>query len=352
MIFEIYEWEEIKDQFLESTLIIGNGSSVALDDAFSYKSLKEYAENNKCFDQNVLELFKEFDTDDFELILRLVWHATVINEKLGVRDKKTKKAYENIRDALISTVRDIHSNYDVIDRSLLDLYNFTQKFRTIISLNYDLIMYWILMYGNSKRDGHKFKDCFIRGRFNRNWYEFRNKLYEKENTLVFYPHGNLCLARDIEDEEFKIEANGHRLLDRILSNWDSNKMIPLFISEGTKDKKLKAIETSAYLNTVYYEVIPEIFKSYKRSKEKNFYNLVIYGWSLGEHDEHILRQILLPINGRSRNIRGNKLAISIYKINNEKCTAFYQKIKKIISEDIKLEIYFFDSSDAGCWNNP
>lgn len=352
MEFEIYQWKDIESEFNDSTLLIGNGSSVALDGNFSYKTLKKYAENKESFNDDVLELFEEFDTDDFELILRLVWHATVINEKLGVRDKKTKRAYENVREALINTVRDIHSSYDVVENSLPYLYGFTKKFRTIISLNYDLIMYWILMYGNRQTDGHKFKDCFVNGSFRRDWYELRNRLKEKENTLVFYPHGNLCLARNILDEEIKIEANGVNLLNTILEKWNSEEVIPLFISEGTKEKKLKAIETSAYLSIVYHEVLPEILNFYKPPTDKYFDNLVIYGWSLGKHDEHILKQILNPMNKKSRNIKRNRLAISIYEPTQEKCFDVYKKIKKVLGEEIVMKLYFFDSTDAGCWNNP
>lgn len=42
-------------------------------------------------------LFQEFDTTDFELILRLVWHAKLINEKLRIEESTTNKAYENIK---------------------------------------------------------------------------------------------------------------------------------------------------------------------------------------------------------------------------------------------------------------
>lgn len=351
MEFKIYEWEDIESKFNDSTLLIGNGSSVALDDSFSYRSLKKYAENKESFNDDVLELFDEFDTDDFELILRLVWHATVINEKLGVRDKKTKRAYENVREALINTVRDIHSSYYIVENSLPYLYDFTKKFRTIISLNYDLIMYWILMYGNNKSDGHKFKDCFINGTFKRDWYELRNRLRETENTLVFYPHGNLCLARNILDEEIKIETNGINLLDTILNEWHNEEVIPLFISEGTKEKKLKSIETSAYLSIVFHEVLPQILKVYKSRADMYSNNLVIYGWSLGEHDEHILKKILKPVNNENRNFSRNRLAISIFEPTQEKCFDIYQKIKKVLGEEVKMKLYFFDSRNAGCWNN-
>ena len=53
---------------------------------------------------------------------------------------------------------------------------------------------------------------------------------------MFYPHGNLSLARDIYDEEYKISSNGSNLLESILSIWRRGKAVPLFISEGTAEK--------------------------------------------------------------------------------------------------------------------
>ncbi|MDC4901867.1 DUF4917 family protein, partial [Acinetobacter baumannii] len=139
------------------------------------------------------------------------------------------------------------------------LYEFTKNFKTIISLNYDLILYWIMMHGNDQRDGHKFKDCFISNIFQDDWSKFRSPIgKEKDITLVFYPHGNLSLDRNIYDEEYKISNNGSNLLNSILKTWSRGKAVSLFISDGTAEKKLKSILSSGYLQTVNDEVLPSI----------------------------------------------------------------------------------------------
>lgn len=350
MTYQIHQWEDIKDNFLEATLLIGNGASVALDPKFSYTSLKEYAEENEELDEDILKLFNEFDTNDFEHILRLVWHASIINNKLKIADDRTQKAYENIRDALIQSVRAIHSTYDQINVSLPTLYEFTKNFKTIISLNYDLILYWIMMHGNDQRDGHKFKDCFISNIFQDDWSKFRSPIgKEKDITLVFYPHGNLSLARNIYDEEYKISNNGSNLLNSILKTWSRGKAVPLFISEGTAEKKLKSILSSGYLQTVYDEVLPSIF-----STESSGNNLVIYGWALGEHDTHILKRILCGRNRSSLNNNSiNKIAISLYNPTQDDCFRIVQTIKKSLNvSELELQLYFFNSASSGCWNNP
>ncbi|MDC5224890.1 DUF4917 family protein [Acinetobacter baumannii] len=350
MTYKIHQWKDIKDNFLEATLLIGNGASVALDPKFSYTSLKEYAEHNDELDADILKLFREFDTNDFEYILRLVWHASIINNKLKIQDDRTQKAYENIRDALIHSVRAIHSDYDQIKENLPNLYEFTKKFKKIISLNYDLILYWIMMHGNDQRDGHKFKDCFKDGIFQRDWRKFGSPIWgETDVTLVFYPHGSLSLARNIYDEEFKISNNRFNLLESILSTWQSGVAVPLFISEGTAEKKLKSILSSEYLRAVYDEVLPSIFLTNNKG-----HNLVIYGWALGEHDIHILKRILCA---RYRpflvNRSINKIAISLYRPTQDDCFRIDQAIKKSLNvNDLNLQLYFFDSASSGCWNNP
>ncbi len=350
MPYQIYQWNDIKDQFQESTLLIANGASIALDPQFSYTSLKEYAENNNELEKDILRLFKEFNTDDFEHILRLVWHAAIINNKLNIRDDKTQRAYENIRNALISSVRAIHSDYDEIKETLPTLYEFTKNFKTIVSLNYDLILYWIMMYGNSLQDGHNFKDCFNRNTFQMDWRKLRTPIRgQTDVTLVFYPHGNLSLARDIYDEEYKISSNRSNLLESILATWQSGDAVPLFISEGTTEKKLNSILSSRYLQTVYNEVLSNILIPISSSNPNNKHSLVVYGWSFGVHDMHILKKIL----HHHPNDSCNKIAISLYKPHQKDCFNIEQTIKGCLGvQNLEIQLYFFNSASDGCWNIP
>lgn len=84
--YEIKQWNDIKDDYVGASLIIGNGASIALHKKFDFGSLKEEAEKLQLFDEDVAMLFNEFNTSDFELILRLVWHAKLVNEKLKIKD--------------------------------------------------------------------------------------------------------------------------------------------------------------------------------------------------------------------------------------------------------------------------
>ena len=104
---EIKKWSDIKDDYT-GDLLIGNGASIAVDSKFSYGSLKKHATENGLLTDDVQSIFDFFHTDDFELILRIVWQATNVNKSLDIEDEKTEKAYEHVRDCLIDAVRDIH----------------------------------------------------------------------------------------------------------------------------------------------------------------------------------------------------------------------------------------------------
>lgn len=350
MTFVISEWNNIKDEFKRSTLIIGNGASIALDKNFRYESLMEFAKDNQQLNEDVLSLFDYFNTNDFEHVLRLVWHAAVINKVLKITDQRTQEAYENVRNALIETVRTIHSGWGEISVHFETLYKFTKEFKNIISINYDLILYWIIMYGNYINDGHVFKDCFVDSKFKENWQELRNSYRERINTLVFYPHGNLCLLRNINDAEFKASAtSSNNLLDSILNSWNSERYVPLFICEGTKEKKMAAIKRSPYLNTIYSELLPSIWE--KSLLYPDSFNLVIYGWSIGEHDHHLIDKFFE--NRDDLNNDSIKIAIGLYSSAQSECLRIEKVIKDSLNvTELKLKLYFFDSKSSGCWNNP
>lgn len=336
--YAIKDWAEIKDDYENGNLIIGNGASVALHQKFRFDSLKEEAEKLRLFNEDISKLFIEFDTSDFELILRLVWHAKLVNKHLGIIDQKIDSAYENIKEALIKVVKEVHCEHSDIADQLPQLYQFTKQFRTVVSLNYDLILYWILMYGNRNEDGHRFKDCFQgSGLFRNNWQDLRNPIRkEKEVTLSLYQHGNLSIFRDAKNTETKVQRGDFEgLLEVITSQWEDNK-IPLFVAEGTGTKKLESIKSSPYLSTIFYEVLPDLITQKA--------NLVIYGWSLGKQESHLVKQIF-------KNKQSGKVAISIFQNNQEECHRIYRLIK---NEKVapNIEIEFFDSQSSGCWNNP
>lgn len=331
MPYAIAQWTQIAPYYQRGTILLGNGASMAVSRSFGYGSLLEHAQQSGLLADDVDRLFRFFGTSDFELVLRLVWQASNVNKSLEIPDHRTHQAYVNVRDCLIQAVRDVHPEYDQVNGQLPSMYQFLKGFDTVISLNYDLLVYWTMTYGLNIQDGHLFKDCFLGngayGEFDDAWQRFRRTYREQANTLVFYPHGNLALCRNAVEQELKIHSVGAGLLEAILQAWRSERVVPLFVSEGTMQQKLASIQNSYYLATVYREVLTS-----QRS------TLTLFGWGLGEHDRHLLK--------RMRGTGVQKVAVSVFRDDQVYCNYAYQ----IIRDDLgPVQVDFFDSESPGCW---
>lgn len=331
MPFEIQPWANISANY-RGTIILGNGASISVSPRFAYTSLLQHTLNNGLLPNDVQQLFGFFQTNDFELVLRLVWQASNVNRALQIPDARTHNAYIRVRESLIQAVRDIHPEYNEISDQIPNIYSFLKRFDTVISLNYDLIVYWAMTHGLGIYDQHSFKDCFVNGHFDENWQRFRQSIgpYDREISLVFYPHGSLILCRNSVEQESKINSQKIGLLGSILDLWQSERFIPLFVSEGTAFQKVSAIHNSYYLSTIYREVFPA---------QKT--DLTIYGWGLGEHDIHILRKMT--------NTGIRRVAISVYGNDQAYCNRSYQIVRETLGAHIHVD--FFDCNSNDCWNH-
>lgn len=330
MPFTIHPWFELAQRY-EGTILLGNGASIAVSPRFAYSSLLEHVRQQDNLTEDVSRLFDFFNTEDFELILRIVWQATNVNKSLQIQDERTHAAYVRIRECLIQAVREVHPEHNEITEQLPLMYQFLKRFDTVISLNYDLIVYWVMTYGLDINDRHRFKDCFLTGGiFEQDWQRLRGTYgYEQSNTLVFYPHGSLVLCRNRVEQERKIHIQGSGLLESILERWQSEEVVPLFVSEGTHMQKVSSIQNSFYLSTVYREVLAEPRES-----------LVILGWGMGEHDVHLLK--------RMAGSGINRVAVSVFRRDQAYCNRVNLLIKEHLGHDTLVE--FFDSESPGCWN--
>jgi len=350
MIKKVHKWREIAAHFTDN-LIVGNGGSIAVcPDRFRYKDLHAYAVNNELLKSNVIDVFKKATprNPDFEKVLYQLWLADFINKKFDVEKserERVREGYTLVRRALINTVKDIHPKQAQIESKLQQIGRFICNFSNVLYLNYDLILYWASLKVNSK-EKHRCKDGFSSKASNKRTSISRlkfsddlEKIWEPYNgnsasTAIFYPHGSLMLYQTrAKHEERKLGLAGDDMLDIITEFWAKNDNQPLFVCEGSSDEKLASVSGSNYLTTVYQKVIPRLKNSF-----------VIYGWSMGEEDEHIIRQL------KRESI--SKVAVSIVrKDRSEQSISKEQgyitdKLSNLVSEE---NIYFFDADSKGCW---
>ena len=334
MSFDVRNWEDVAPDF-SSTLIVGNGASISVNECFRYDQLLGAARAEGLIQPQYDQRFSYFGTEDFEQILRMLWHAFHINQALGITESKTNDAYSSIRAALIAVVRRHHVVYDDAFEYLDPIWQFMKRFRTVLSLNYDLLIYWAILRGNQQLGGRWFKDGFVQdAQFDDNWKQYRKPLGTSAVTMVFYPHGNLALATHFDGVEVKLSAPSTYLgdlRDYILEQWHAASVTPLFVSEGTSQQKLAAILRSRYLRTVYREVLADLGS-----------DVAIFGWGIGEHDTHILSQIGSTVKRAAVSIyRGARPA---HEIETE-CASKAALLHKHGVGDIR----FFWADSSGCW---
>lgn len=335
--FKIYDFDQLPDEFSD-TLLLGNGASMAIDPCFSYGSLLGHAHTEGLVTDDVQAVFDHLETSDFELVRRMLRHAYHINQALEISEDRTQPSYETLRDALIQSVRATHVEHQDVVPHVEAMYGFMSRYDLVLSLNYDLTVYWALLRGNEAHGGHRFKDCWVRGSFDGDWTRFQEPMRGMDgSTLVFYPHGNLTLATSIDEGEakFQVDAGDASLLERIIAEWENGDHLPLFVSEGESKQKEAAISRSGYLSTVYNDVMTGLGKS-----------VTVYGWAMADNDHHILRRVCSPTVRR--------MAISVYRGGRSDrqlqphCLRLTGRVREL---NDRMPIYFFDAESDGCWLN-
>ncbi|AII60229.1 hypothetical protein X793_06280 [Dehalococcoides mccartyi CG4] len=326
-------WADIKDTY-NDRIILGNGASIAIHDQFEYPSIFKKACDSKHITSEIEGIFNHFETNNFEQILQLLLYANIVNRYLEIKDSETSAKYQDVKNSLIQTIKDIHPEYSHIEENIIcKVGEFLAKFNNVINLNYDLLVYWsILKYNNNSNN--YFKDCFLDDKPFTSINTFLRRPYgkNKKAVLVLYPHGNLFIAYNpFTNEVSKIHADPDvHMLNTITDAWGNGEsmksLIPVFVSEGTSPQKLNRIKSNAYLSAAYNEI------STKTD------NLTIYGWSCNSNDQHILEAI--------KNSSPKRIAVSVLNKDNWRSNIEYFRSK--LPRDV-IEIDFFNAQSQGCW---
>jgi len=316
-------WQKIESKFNKGGILLGNGFSCAVWDKFGYSSLYEKACSEDGEVQNPLssedkQLFNSMNTRNFERILSILSSTSAVNKIFGQDYELFNNRYEHIKTALGEAVRAVHVPWNRVDKQVLTkIRKELKNYKYVYSTNYDLLIYWAVM---SEGDGVGFKDYF--------WSPERvfditdTEVYDDSVTRILYLHGALHLYRDPDSERtYKHTNKGFQNLLDILN-------VPLFITEGSSSDKLRSIRSSDYLSFAYNRLL------------QHSDPLVIFGHSLGESDEHLIKAI--------RTGKTKKIAISIQshhdidKILQKK--ALYLNLCNGFSHDRRPELFFFDAA--------
>jgi len=347
---ELKNYNEIKEEFSNANILLGNGFSINFSDTFRYKKLYD-SFIRRCSDTSK-KLFKGLgDTYNFEKVLESIEIAETICKSLNINYNEFENHKKEIKEGLIESIKNVHPNPNPkIDdpnwpeiRDKLDLVsNQFYKFDNIFTTNYDILIYYNILYLNDKnknKDSYnsyedEFSDYFF-SRIGCNYLDekytfFNNKFKYETDSLhkhhIYYLHGALFLFEQ-NFNTCKIKAKNF-LLDDISKEIENNNY-PIFVSEGTSNSKLKAIKSNDYL-TFCLEQFENKINSNKR--------LVIFGHSLSAQDQHLVDII---------NKNCEKIAISIssdeYPTPKDLELEKDRIYKLFKTKDKEKEIYFYEA---------
>jgi hypothetical protein len=293
---ELHDWDDIRKRYEGGGLLIGNGASLAVWDNFSYGSLYE----NASLEMADKDVFSASGTTNFELVLDALRLGEVVCKAVGHNPDDVRNRYLSVRYALFESVRSVHVPWDSVPEEVLaKIGRELRRYDMIFSTNYDLLVYWSIMHGSSAN----IRDYFWNPDLS---FDPTNTEVIGSASTILYLHGGIHLYVDSRTETtIKRRPLSGGLLD--FSDLRSRNRRPLFVSEGRSTEKMRSIRRSDYLSFGYQSLVDHEG------------SLVIFGHSLSDADEHIIKAIrsgnstriavgLLP--GRARRVIASKTRIS------------------------------------------
>jgi hypothetical protein len=262
--FGLESWERTDSGGGWTSLLLGNGASIAISDVFRYDSLYDAAP----LSVNDRDLFQALETTNFEDTLNHLRTAELICRQLAHASDEVEDRYVAIQGALIEAVNNHHVLWSDINRAkrLERIRASLLEYQTVFTTNYDLIVYWAMMIDGA---GAGFGDLFWNASHTFNPLDTEPR---DDKTIVYWLHGGLHLLRNTWGEAVKRVNEGMGLLD----SFYGSPHPALFISEGTWQRKRRAIRQSDYLEHAYMTLC------------NNEDDIVIFGHSLGSQDRHLI----------------------------------------------------------------
>jgi hypothetical protein len=252
------------------SVLLGNGFSIAqAGGQFSYDGLLEKSGLRN--DNPIRNVFKVLKTFDFEKVMKSLEDASQVELAYGDKDKskKFKEDATAVREALILAIRAVHPGirFDIPETQRDACANFFKNFQSIFTLNYDLLLYWVILHAASA----EFQDGFGLGDEVDGFRKFSAGAY----CNTYYLHGALHLFLDDELETQKRIVTNNTIIDDIASTIRARARLPLFVAEGTTLQKIARIRSVPYLTHCYDAL------------SANHGSLFIFGHAASENDAHV-----------------------------------------------------------------
>lgn len=306
-------WRSLQGAERCTGLLLGNGASRAVWRNFAYDSLFERAQKvrNKPLGQTDLALFRSLATLSFEQVLTSLNSTVRVNAALAISSTSPLNRYYAIKEALIHAIRSVHIPFQRVPQaSLVAINNELRRYPTVYSSNYDLLCHWAVMQAP---DG--FADLFHEDA------GFDPRHLPQAAHRVLYLHGALHLLKNVDGSSRQRLASGSALLDGFAINTPGD--VPLFVSEGSCEDKLRSIRNSDYLSWCHGELA------------RHRGGLCIFGHKLNAEDAHIIDAL--------RQARPDYLAMGIFPLS-DAWVLSQKRHYATLFEGLDIQIEFFDAT--------
>lgn len=340
------------EQYSKRHLLLGNGFSIACRaDIFHYGSLFGQADFSNV--PEVVAVFEALGTQDFEAAIRALENAAkILPAYVPHGDAAIAKMLKHaaaLKEILVQTIAGNHPHIpsDIPDDKFWACRRFLSHFLAgdkpgcVFTLNYDLLLYWTLMHDDMPFDDPI--DLGINDGFGNDeddpdadyvvWQGETNA----HSACVLFLHGALHLFDSGKElQKYTWVRKGVPLVDQAREALARDEY-PLFVAEGTSAQKKTKIRHNAYLY--------QGFKQFTANVQQGKHCMFIFGHSLAENDDHILKRI-----GKGRL---KKLYVGIYGdplgLANQTIIQRAQALAGLRHEKWPLEVAFYDAASASVW---
>lgn len=339
------------DAFSRRHVLLGNGFSIACrGDVFHYDSLFDRADFSPC--PEAAKVFDALGTHDFEYAIRALENAAKISPiytDYGAAAPEVMREHAAaLKEVLLQTIAGQHPDLpnEIPDQQYHACRAFLARFLgtggQVFTLNYDLLLYWALMHTDVP-DGARPIPLETNDGFGNQEddpgadYVVWQGETGAHSAKIHFLHGAMHLFDSgAELKKYTWVRTGTPLVEQAREAVDAG-FFPLFVAEGTSDKKKSKIRHNAYL----YQGL----KQFTANATQGQHCFFVFGHSLAANDDHILARL-----GRGRCA---KLYIGLFgdakSAANREIMRRAEGLVRMRPDRWPLEVAYYDSASAQVW---
>jgi hypothetical protein len=314
----------------DASLLLGNGFSIGFSKSFRYDDIFNKAEES--LGAVATEVFTErLRSSNFEAAIRLYDDAQwLVAAHGGDVPGSVGEERELIKRAFLSALDAVHpaGAGALTAKHKESAHQFLRSYSQVFTLNYDLLVYWVLMHANPRIFGDGFGETIVtdaRGEpdvvlgFCSNFPATRP---------VWYLHGALHFFREPGYLSKCVASEEQTVIENVRAQMAEDRY-PLIVLEGRHDQKHTAIDADSYLAKA------------REALETAEGPLVTYGVSFSDHDLHIVEAIV-----------GNEALTPVFAgVHDEaKLPEVKDTIDRFATSDDGTRFRYFDSKSVDPWN--